>query len=234
MSNIWTTVIVAMSVDGKIANSERQVTRFTSQEDFAHLERQVALNDAIIFGAGTLRVEKSAFSISNTQLLQARQERKQPPQPLQIVCSSRANFNPDWRFFSQSAPRGLLTTSEGAKCYNNSTQNLFDYVFIADSKKNNGQIDWQNAFQQLTNLGYYKIAILGGGNLIASLFAEDLINELWLTICPTIIGGKNAPTPVDGKSLFPFKSLQLKEVKQVNQEIFLNYLIIPNLGDRPA
>lgn len=227
MSFIWVTVILAMSADGKIADESRRAARFTTKTDLTHLESQIAINDAVIFGAGTLRAYGTTLPISNPELLRKRKNENKQEQPLQIVCSRSGNLNPNWRFFSQSIPRGLLTTSLGADkwCQLQTNARLFDHVFIADNRDYK-LINWQSFFQQLTKLGHYKIAILGGGNLVASLFAQDLINELWLTVSPSIIGGKNAPTPVDGNSLSPFKSLQLKEVKQVKNELFLNYLVI--------
>jgi 5-amino-6-(5-phosphoribosylamino)uracil reductase len=221
----WTTVILAISADGKIADSQKQAARFTTKADLAHLEAQIALNDAVIFGAGTLKAYGTTLSISKPELLQARKNRGQPLQPLQIVCSASGNLDPNWPFFWQSVPRCLLTTMEGAKYWDSLSKNLFSQILIADSQDCQ-QINWHNAFQQLTEIGYQKIAILGGGELIASLLAEDLINELWLTISPIIIGGKTAPTPVGGKGLFPFKSLQLIEVKQIEQEVFLHYFLL--------
>ncbi|MGB7058991.1 MAG: dihydrofolate reductase family protein, partial [Geitlerinemataceae cyanobacterium] len=50
-----TTAIVAMSADGKISDVNRSSQLFGSDTDLAHLERQVALSDGVIVGAGTLR-----------------------------------------------------------------------------------------------------------------------------------------------------------------------------------
>ena len=50
-----TTVVLAMSADGKIADVKRSPARFGSAADKAHLEKQVAQVDAVLFGAGTLR-----------------------------------------------------------------------------------------------------------------------------------------------------------------------------------
>ena len=63
--------------------------------------------------------------------------------------------------------------------------------------------------------------------MVASLFGVDLIDELWLTVCPLILGGSNSPTPVTGMGFTPSqaKRLQLLEVKQVEAELFLHYLV---------
>ncbi len=223
--NIRTTAILAMSVDGKIASNSRESARFTSKADLTHLESQIALNDVIIFGAATLRAYQTTLSVSNPQLLEARLKRKQTIQPLQIVCSGSGKLDINWRFFSQTIPKGLLTTEKGAQFWLNLKSNPFEKIIISENQ-DNSQINWHNTFEQLSKFGYRKIAILGGGKLVASLLAENLIQELWLTISATIIGGENAPTLVEGEGLFPFKKLQLLEVKTIEDEIFLHYLIL--------
>lgn len=224
----WTTIILAMSADGKIADSLRNAARFTSKADLAHLETQIALADAVIFGAGTLRAYGTTLSVSNPDLLKQRKKKNQPLQPLQVVCSANGNLNPHWRFFSQPIPRVLLTTTEGAKYWFSIGTDSFSHILISDRHNSQG-INWQSAFQQLMSMGCQKIAILGGGELVASLLKENLVNELWLTISPTLIGGNKAPTPVGGAGLFPFQSLQLIEVKQIEQEVFLHYLLLKSV-----
>ncbi len=221
-----TTAILAMTADGKIADFKYSAARFGSINDKIHLEKQVSLVDGVLFGAGTLKSYGTTLSISNPILLQERVMRSQPPQPVQIVVSASGNLDPQWRFFQQPVPRWLLTVPSGAEKWR-SHPGFKRILIVHGTKENHSAINWTATFSQLQELNLNKLAILGGGELVASLLAEDLIDELWLTICPVIFGG-NAPTPVGGKGLIQSqaKKLQLLETKQVEQEIFLHYLVI--------
>ena len=86
-------------------------------------------------------------------------------------------------------------------------------------------IDWVAALQQMASLGLSRLAVLGGGQLVASLVAADLIDELWLTVCPLILGGATAPTPVEGEGFYPALAprLELLSVQAIEQEVFLHY-----------
>jgi 5-amino-6-(5-phosphoribosylamino)uracil reductase len=223
-----TTAIVAMTADGKIADYQSSPARFGSANDKIHLEQQISLVDGVIFGANTLRAYGTTLSVSEPQLLQGRKKRSQQPQPVQIVISASGNLDPQWRFFQQSVPRWLITTSNGAKLWQN--QEFERILIIPDPKQDNSSIDWLETLIQLQKLGLNQIAILGGGELIASLFAVDLIDEIWLTICPIIFGGKNSPTPVGGTGFLEnqAKKLNLLAVKQVEQELFLHYRVLKN------
>lgn len=217
-----TTVILAMSADGKIADVRRSPARFSSVADQSHLEKQVSLADAVLFGAGTLRAYGTTLSVSNPQLKDARLQQGKPAQPIQIVCSYSAEIEPSLRFFRQSVPRWLLTSTLGAKRWQ-SNVGSFERILVADLA--DGKLDWSDAFCQLNQLGIQRLAILGGGELVASLLAADLIDEFWLTVCPLILGGKDAPTPVEGEGFLSNStpSLQLLSVETIDQEVFLHY-----------
>ncbi|HEY9749463.1 MAG TPA: RibD family protein [Allocoleopsis sp.] len=216
-----TTVVLAMSADGKIADVKRSPARFGSAADKAHLEQQVALADAVLFGAGTLRAYGTTLRVSHPDLLEMRSQQGQPPQPVQMVCSRFAEFDPNLRFFQQPVPRWLLTTTAGATAWQEKTN--FERILVAETA---GQtLDWQDAFQQLLALGIQRLAVLGGGELVASLMALDLIDELWLTVCPLILGGAIAPTPVQGLG-FPADlapHLELLSAETNGPEVFLHY-----------
>lgn len=219
-----TTVILAMTADGKIADFQRNPSRFGSQADKAHLEEQISLMDGILFGAETLRAYGTTLSITNSLLLEARRRKDKPLQPIQLVVSGSGKIDPDIRFFSQRIPRWLITTTEGANTWNKKCHQGFEKLVI--SNVNQGRkIDWNNIFERLYKLDLNKLAILGGGNLIASLLEANLIDNLWLTICPILLGGVTSPTPVEGMGFLSHqaKPLQLLTVKQIEQEIFLHY-----------
>lgn len=212
-----------MTADGKIADVERSPARFGSQRDRAHLEQQVALADGVIFGAGTLRAHGSAMTVRSSKLLEQRHNNQRSPQPVQIVCTRSGNLDPDMRFFHQQVPRWLLTNATGAIDWQQHPS--WERLLIAETPE--GNIDWENALTQLLQLGIENLAVLGGGELMADLFAIDAIDELWLTLCPLIFGGSNAPTLVEGSGFTPetAKSLQLLDAQVYEQEIFLHYRV---------
>ena len=217
-----TTVVLAMTADGKIADRAKNAARFGSNADKVHLESQIALADGVIFGAGTLKAYGSSLPITNPYLLQQRQEFIKPLQPVHILVSASGNLNPQQRFFQQAIPRWLLTTN-----YKSETS-VFERVIIGKFLKERNSFDWQTILPQFKQLGIEKLAVLGGGELVASLLSVDLIDELWLTVCPIILGGRNAPTPVAGIGFLQSqgKKLKLLEVKQIDQELFLHYKIL--------
>jgi 5-amino-6-(5-phosphoribosylamino)uracil reductase len=230
-----TTIILAMSADGKIADVRRSPARFGSATDKAHLEAQIAQADGVLFGAGTLRAYGTTLRIANPTLLHQRQKRGQPPQPIHIVCSRSANLDPEWAFFRQPVPRWLLTTAAGAQRWRASPRFdpiCFDRILTfpqADPPTDNG-VDWVATLQQMQAAGLDRLAVTGGGTLVASLLEANLVDELWLTVCPLLLGGAIAPTPVEGigfpAALAP--RLELLSVEAIDQEVFLHYRLQQN------
>ncbi|NJP10949.1 MAG: RibD family protein [Leptolyngbyaceae cyanobacterium RU_5_1] len=219
-----TTVILAMSVDGKIADSNRSAARFGSTNDKRHLETQIARVDGVLFGTGTLNAYGTTLRVSSPALLQQRHQYGKPPQPVQILGSRSAAIDAQLPFFKQPVPRWLLTTSNGANRWRDST--AFEHVLVVETPT--GSIDWRVALQTFANLGLNQIAVLGGGELVAALLAADLIDEFWLTICPLILGGREAPTPVEGMGFLEAYAprLELLTVRSLEHEVFLHYRVI--------
>ena len=228
------TVVLAVSADGKIADRTHSAARFGSAIDKAHLERQLAQADAMLFGAGTLRAYGTTLRVTDPDLLQQRQGK----QPIQIVCSRSAQLNPDYRFFQQPVPRWLLTTEIGAMAWRSQPQlaDKFDRILTAEvqdlqktpTSDRCPSLDWHQAIAQLSSLGLEKIIVAGGGELVAALFAADLIDQLWLTVCPLILGGTTAPSPVGGSGFLTAIAprLALLSAEAIGSEVFLHYQVL--------
>ncbi|MDJ0509012.1 MAG: RibD family protein [Crocosphaera sp.] len=217
------TVILAMTADGKIADFQRNAARFGSSVDKHHLEKQISLVDGILLGASTLRAYGTTLTIKTTELLATRKQNNQPSQPINIIVSASGEIDGTLPFFSQSVPHWLITTAQGAK----NKHLIFEKVLIFPEIEA-GKIDLYQVFKHLKELGLNHLGILGGGELIASCLASNLIDEFWLTICPFILGGRNAPTPVEGNGLLSSQAqrLQLLKTEIIEQEIFLNYQVL--------
>ncbi|NEQ33601.1 MAG: RibD family protein [Leptolyngbya sp. SIO4C5] len=217
-----------MSADGKIADAARSPARFPSGRDQAHLEVQVAAMDAVLFGAGTLRAYGTSLPVKLPRLLEQRQQRGLPPQPVHIVCSASGNLDPQWRFFQQPLPRWLLTTPCGAQHWGKQPGFEQQIVISPVAKQSvTDQIDWAIAFEQLQARGIEKLGILGGGTLVESLLQGGHIDELRLTICPLLLGGAQSPTPVEGAGFLAeiAPRLSLISCQPVADEIFLHYRV---------
>jgi 5-amino-6-(5-phosphoribosylamino)uracil reductase len=222
------TVILAMSADGKIATFKKSPARFGSKTDLKHLERQIAASDAVLFGADTLRAYGTTLTISHPDLLEHREHLGKVLQPLHIVITQTANLNPEIRFFKQPVRRWLLTTSQGASFWRNRLE--FEQILVFEENLNNPQeqVNLVTALEHFATIGIEKLAVLGGGTLVAAMIELNLVDELWLTVCPLILGGTKAPTAVAGagftEDLAP--RLELLEVQTIDQEVFLHYRII--------
>jgi len=67
-----------------------------------------------------------------------------------------------------------------------------------------------------------------------SLLKAGLVDEIYQTICPVIIGGRNAPTMADGdgaKKLTDAIRLRTKSMKRIGDELYLVHEVLrPDCG----
>lgn len=215
ISRPHTIAVLASSLDGCLARADALGQRIASAYDFQHLEQQVAQVDAVLFGATTLRLGGTAMRLQSPHLIAERKHQGRSPQPLQIVCSASGELDPNLPFFRQPIHRALLTTAKGASRWQGST--AFDYCWCVGD----GEIDWPRAFRCLQEAGVQTLAVLGGGRLFASLLQMAAVDELWLTLCPLLLGSA-AP------SLYPNAvefsgTLTLLNVLPVGNEVYLHY-----------
>ena len=220
---IHTTAILAMSADGKLTDRTHAPSTFVSACDQVHLEELVAQADAVIFGAGTLRAYGTTLSVRNPTLIQQRQDQNLPEQPLQIVCSQSGDLDPTYPYFRQPIPRVLITDDQGAEKWRDRSE--FEHILIATENPFN----WHTLFTQLETLHVKNLALLGGGQLVGSFFSAGLVDELWLTVCPIVLGSTTAPVPVagDGFTIAEAPRLELLESKAIDSEVFLHYRVVP-------
>ncbi len=223
-SSISTTVVLGMTVDGKISATDPSALRTTDAADQEHLEYQVSLADLVLLGAGTIRAEGRTFTIRNPELLAARAVRGQSPQPIACVVSRSLELSVELPFFSQDVQRWVFTTR--ASLGSNLQRTLPSLAKLVDL--GNTDLDWDRAYEFLENQGIHHVVALGGGELTAALLEAGRIDDLWLTVWPVIYGGREAPSPVEGVGFIPSSApqLQLIESRQISSELFLHYQVL--------
>ena len=180
MKNLWVKLVLASSIDGRIAYPEGGKTQLGQSGDRLVLEESLAWSDGILMGGQTLRDHQSICIIKNKNLLKKRISEGKREQPIALLASNQINFPVDWLFFKQPVQRWLL--QKETKNNENQLQNCFH-------KRIHLRYKWRDSLDDLDRQGLSKIVLLGGANLISAFLTEDLINELQITITPHLLGG---------------------------------------------
>lgn len=86
---------------------------------------------------------------------------------------------------------------------------------------------------ELQAMGCRSLLVEAGGALVSEIVRAGRLDELYLTLAPKLIGGAQAPTPLDGEGLAleEIVELRLRELQRVDDELFLHYLVRPRGGE---
>ena len=207
------TIVIASSLDGRIAFPEGGESHLGSEEDRKMLNQNLSMVDATIFGLGTLKAHESTYLIRN--LNENNEAKISKSQPISIVASNSKNFNSNWKYFRQPIRRWLISSSR----VDNSSNNEFEKELFFENS-------WRKTLISLKKQGINDLALLGGAKLINSFVKEDLITDIKITIIPQIIGGKYTWIPLEETNeIFNLKRLwKIKSIENLmNNEIYIHY-----------
>jgi riboflavin biosynthesis pyrimidine reductase len=85
-----------------------------------------------------------------------------------------------------------------------------------------------SAIDKLAQMGVSSVLIEGGGTLNYAALAEDIVDEIYLTVMPYVSGEKKGVSLADGPKLLgqPFLPLDMLSCEQVSTgEVFLHYRV---------
>ncbi len=213
---------MAMTADGKIATANRAISTFGSKRDHDHLLELRATADAVMAGARTVDSADVNLGPGQIKYRRARLKRGLAEYNLRVIVSRSGTVNPHAEIFRHRfSPIIILTTQRASAVRLNQLRSLADEVRICGKM----EIDFKKAFRWLRKKwGIRDLLCEGGGELNDALFRADLVDELHLTICPKIFGGRKAPTIADGAGTLKLAAaiqLKLTSSKRIGDEVFL-------------
>ena len=217
MKKKWVKLVLASSIDGRIAYPEGGKTQLGKSGDRLVLEESLAWSDAIMMGGQTLRDHQSICIIKEKRLLKQRLLEGKHEQPIALLVSNQKNFPENWLFFKQPIQRWLLQKQDNKKEF--TIPNGFD-------KKINLKIKWRDSLEDLNHKGIKKIVLLGGANLISDFLLEDIIDELQITLTPFLIGGDYCWVSSKLKRLNTIINKSNRWILKENKELGNNELLI--------
>jgi riboflavin biosynthesis pyrimidine reductase len=165
------------------------------RELFHMLREQV---DAVLAGTGTLRAERYRRLVRDPERRARRAARGLAEDPLAVVLTRSGNL-PDIEMLTDPAqPRAV-------------------FKGVAAEPR--------SAFESLrAEHGVRSVLVEGGATLNGSLLHDGLLDELFLSLAPVLVGGEGRPI-VDGPALDPPASLELAGLLQHEHALYLRYRV---------
>jgi riboflavin biosynthesis pyrimidine reductase len=185
-----------------------------------------AFADAVLIGAGTLRTEPehlwtagSIYPEMSQQFASLRRDLDLAENPRLIVLTRSGKLDPSSRALHEGAL--VVTTDRGAAALPTKLPPHCQVVSMGE------RVSISEALRLLRSEGTHSILSEGGPQVLAQLLDAGAVDELFLTLAPSICGrsGHDRLGLVEGLSFDPsaLPRLRLLSVRQSGDELFLRY-----------
>lgn len=215
---------MAMTADGKIATANRAVSSFGSAHDHDHLLELRTTVDAVMAGARTVDSAAINMGPGTAKFRRLRLKRGLAEYNLRVIVSGSGTIHPAAHVFTKRFSPILVLTSQRA-----TAPALRRLRTLADDVKICGrdEVNLRQALRWLrTKWNVNRLLCEGGGELNNAMFRAGLVDELHLTICPLVFGGRRAPTIAEGlgfPTLTHAAQFQLASLQRRGDELFVAF-----------
>jgi 2,5-diamino-6-(ribosylamino)-4(3H)-pyrimidinone 5'-phosphate reductase len=226
MKRPFVCINMAMTADGKITSARREEPAFASRHDKTVMDRLRAEADAVLVGAGTLRADDPPLHVRDPEMKAYRHSLGKPMGLVNVLVTASAAIDPASRFFKGDLAAGrIVATVEDAPADRIARLSTMADVWTLGR----GAVDLTELLARLKRRGIERLLVEGGGELNWGFVRDNLVDELYVTIAPAILGGRNAPTLCEGEGLTMAERRRLRLVSSevVDGEIFCRYAVVP-------
>jgi len=200
---------LAISLDGKIADPAHPQKMLGTACDRKVMQDVRKKAQVVLFGASTLKATGKGAHISG-----------QKGALVNGVITASGKLPKNIEFWKDPKTiRFVFTTREG---YANAVDSSGGRAFVVECGKKFLNADL--IIKRLLDSGYKDILIEGGGQTMALFLEASLLQHMFVTITPRLLGGETPPTLVSGDKLL-WKNLELVELKRVKNELFTKYRV---------
>jgi riboflavin-specific deaminase-like protein len=166
--------------------------------------------DVVLHGAGTVRADPLSARVPR-DLVEQRLARGLSEQPLGAIVTRSGDLPAHHPYYESATV--IYVTSDREVAVGASSVEVCRVADVSD------------VVRDLARRGARRILCEGGPTLNAALFAAGLIDEVFLTIAPKIVGGQDPLTIVRGARLAETVHLALRSLVDLEGELFLRYTV---------
>lgn len=211
----FVTIKSGVTLDGKIATSLSDSKWITSTEARQEVHQIRNENAAILVGANTVQKDNPSLT---TRIPNGRN-------PIRVILDSTLRIPMEANVVTdREAPTWIFTTSNHATEKKKALENAGVKVFVTSGEKH---INLYEMLDVLGRKGVSSLLIEGGGEVNASFIENKLMDKLILYFAPKIIGGRLAPSFVEGTGITKMQdAIEFKDISftQVGKDYrFIGY-----------
>jgi diaminohydroxyphosphoribosylaminopyrimidine deaminase/5-amino-6-(5-phosphoribosylamino)uracil reductase len=206
---------MAMSLDGAIASRPGVEQRLTSQET-AHYVRDLRIaHDAVMVGAGTVRVDDPQLTVRPAH------HRLRPY--MRVVLCQTEGVNARSRIFSveEGYAKSVVLAPSGLANRLDELRAVADVIGVGPPE--NLRLDLPQALEALREHGIYSVLCEGGPTLAARLIAAGQADRFYWAVAPLILPTQSAvPVLARGDLLRDSVRLQFDRVERKGEDIVIS------------
>lgn len=219
------------SLDGKavIEGTEQGIGSKTDQR----LMRELRVNaDVILNGASTLRASGTSSRLNDPGLEELRVSRGKPPSPIAAVWSRSGNLPLDRPFFTARDFPAIAYLSATI------ADDRWEAIVATGRPAHRlaptapgGTSDVTALLAHMRHdLGAEVLLCEGGPTTAAQFFAEDVIDEFFMTLGPVVVAGRDTITIVEGREAFTRDTVRRFDLlsavpNPATSEVYLRYRV---------
>jgi riboflavin biosynthesis pyrimidine reductase len=176
------------------------------------------LCDALLVGAGTLRHEGYGPVRLSPDRRSWRTAHALPEYPTLVVVSGRLDLDPEHPALAQAPVRPIVVTCAAAPAQARDRLSGVADVVVCGAE----QVDLGQALAELRRRGLCQVLSEGGPHVLGGLTADDLLDELCLTVSPLVAGAGPGRIAAGPPSAVP-RHLVLRSVLAADSALLLRY-----------
>jgi diaminohydroxyphosphoribosylaminopyrimidine deaminase / 5-amino-6-(5-phosphoribosylamino)uracil reductase len=205
------TMKAAMTADGKIGDVHGESKWITGEAARAESHRMRSETDAIVVGVTTVLRDDPALTVRLPQ--------PWPREPYRVVLDSDARTPPQARVLRSGSPaRTLVAVSAEAPAAR--VHALEEHgVTVARCPGREGRVDVMALLADLFARDVRAVLVEGGGEAHAAFLDADVVDRVALFVAPLLLGGRTAPSVVDGRG------------RELKDAVRLGALAVRSVGD---
>ena len=218
----WVMINMISSVDGGAADPAGRSGGLGGPADKAVFVAIRAVADVIVAGAATVAGEDYGPPACPRPCGRRRRDRGQAEVPRLAVVTASLRIDPDRRLFREADPDArplVLTTAAADPDRRRALEAVAEVIEVGDER-----VDWHTALAALRSAAGARVVLCEGGpSTNAQLVAEDLVDEMCLTLAPSLVGG-GAPRIVNGPAGARLVPQELERALTADGYLFLRYV----------